>query len=235
MTPQRTRDDLPQPYPFDEGYPLEDPYEDIGLDDFAYSLVDWDKLDPRRVADHDDLLHLPPDQAAACDLEPLDDLQRLAVARALLRAEEWSHLFPLLDRLVASAPARRDPLLSYPDLALERALLLHRVKRYDDALRALDAYDAEPEADPHEGARARVLILMSQGRLDEGAALLHDLARHLDRQLPEAALFLGDDLAAAGHPQAAAAVYQAALAFDDLLPELRAELQDALDNAQRAR
>lgn len=225
-----TRADASHDYPYDEHYPLEDDYLAIGDDDLAYATFDWDDLPPERVASHDALLALTYPEAAARSLDDLDDLQRWAIARVLGRAADWDAYLHTCDRILASPYPDRDPCLAYPELRLERVRALNLLQRFDDALATLDAYDAEPDASPLEGDRARGITLILAQQREAGLELLkHAITAYAERD-PELALYLGDDLLHLNHPAEAAEIYRAGLTLASArrLHDLHVELTDAL-------
>jgi hypothetical protein len=67
---------------------IEDNYESYLDDELGYAWGVWDRTTLANIARHDDILHAVSDDIAALDPAGLDDLQRLALARACRRHDD---------------------------------------------------------------------------------------------------------------------------------------------------
>ncbi len=215
---------------FDDQYDWEDDYTELHLEDATYADFDWDTLDPEITARHDAILDMSPEELDAIDPEVLDDFQRWAAARAWLGHDNPTHFIELTRRILDTPPADRSKLLSYPDLMLALARALAAEGQTPRAMVLLDEYGRQEGADPLELARHRGLLMLEDGRGDEGLKILLDAIKANAADEPEIGLHFAQDLLDLGHKPQARALLEATreIAAARADAELLREVEDTI-------
>ena len=221
-------------YPFDDVYSGEDDYPAIHDEDIAYAVFDWDELDAKIVARHDELLAMSAEEAAEVDLARTPDLHRWALARVWARENALDRYVEVCASILETPGPDRSPWISYADVRIERARRLATLERFDEAFEELHRYQGEDKANVREYARYLGIITLLAGNLEEGTGLLREAIEENEAADPELALYLGDELLTLDLDGPAIAVYDAgiALARRRNMPDLLAELEDAKEAAE---
>ncbi|MGM0558008.1 MAG: tetratricopeptide repeat protein [Myxococcota bacterium] len=180
---------------------IQDDYPEYPEDEYGYTYDAWDLLNLGETDRHDRLLEAPLDELEALDLETIDDLQRLAVARGFRRQGERQQ-FIRTCRQILKTDARH-PALVYPEVSVFAAREMAR----EDPARAL-AWLEEFEDQADELMEGRILAAVLESKLKDSRSKLEALVdehrdepemyyevadEYLRQQLPDLARqWLGD-------------------------------------------
>lgn len=121
---------------------VEDNYQEYPEDEYGYTYDAWDLLGLSEVDRHDDLIAASLDELQARDLDALDDLEKLAVARGFLGHDEVEPFVEACRSILESDV--RHPGIVYPEVAVYAARILARFDR-PRALAWLQDFDEQAE------------------------------------------------------------------------------------------
>lgn len=140
---------------------VEDNYEEYLSDELGYAWGVWDRQSLAAIARHDELLNADAETVAATDPASLDDLERLALARAAHRASDVEAELDAL-RLIASEPMEH-PGVHYVEIFERLASRLCDESLFDEAEMMLDRLQGQEWCE-HPPNYARALVRFRSDR-----------------------------------------------------------------------
>lgn len=153
---------------------IEDSYPEYAEHEYGYAYDAWDLLSLGETDRHDRLIAAPLEELDALEVDALDDLQRLAVARGYRRHGEHESFVRVCRRILQSDS--RHPAVVYPEVAVLAARDMMTLDR-PQALAWLEEFDEYTE----ELMEARILRAVVHAKLHDSRDRLEDIAaEHAD-------------------------------------------------------
>jgi tetratricopeptide (TPR) repeat protein len=168
---------------------IEDNYPEYPEDEYGYTYDAWDLLTLEETDRHDELITSSPEVLESLDTDELDDLERLAVARASRRIGETDRFITTCREMLESES--RHPAIVYPEIAI----FAGRELASDDKPRALawldEFYERAQELMEGRILRAVLQTLVSDEselmdsiieEYGDEAEMYYEVAEEFDRQ-----------------------------------------------------
>jgi thioredoxin-like negative regulator of GroEL len=172
---------------------VEDNYESYLDDELGYAWGVWDRTTLAEIARHDAILEATGDELRSTDPAGLDDLQRLALARAARRSGDLEGELDAL-RLIATPPMEH-PGVDYIDVVDLLSSRLCDAQLFDEAEHFIDRLEAEEWCEVTREYTRALVALASDRSL--GRSAFEEILRNSPDD-PELRYDIAEDLARYG-------------------------------------